>query len=283
MRFLRKSIRINALKCDPSAVRERLARQGWQLTPVPWCEHGFWARHTDGRLDLGNTIEHALGYYYVQEAASMLPPEVMELTEDQLVLDLCAAPGSKSTQIAQRLKGSGLVVCNEFAADRIPPLGMNVQRMGAMNTVLTRADGRLFRLLGETFDRVLVDAPCSGTGAIRKSLHTLLSWNPASVRRLGWIQSNLLEAAYACVKNGGVVVYSTCTLEPEENEGVISAFLTKHEDAEVAKIDLPIKRSAPVAAFGGREYDSRVERCLRIWPEDNDTEGFFVAKLRKTA
>ncbi len=281
VRFLRKSVRINTLKMPVQNVKASLESQGWLLSQVPWCRSGFWLSHQAGRLDIGNTLEHALGYLYVQEAASMLPPEAMSLEEHQIVLDLCAAPGSKSTQIAQLLNGTGMVVCNDFTGERLRPLGLNVQRVGARNAVITRSDGRRFFGFGEVFDRVLVDAPCSGTGAIRKSLSTLLMWNPNAVRRLAWLQGKLLDAGYSCLKPGSVLVYSTCTLEPEEDEGVVSEFLARHDEAELLPIDLEVKRSQPVKGFAGKEYDERVRHCLRIWPQDNDTEGFFVAKFSR--
>ncbi len=281
VRFLRKSVRINTLKAGIGDVKARLEAQGWLLEAVPWCRSGFWLSHQAGRLDIGNTLEHALGYLYVQEAASMLPPEAMALSEHQVVLDLCASPGSKSTQIAQILNGTGIVVCNDLTGERLRPLGMNVQRAGARNAVITRSDGRRFFGFGEVFDRCLVDAPCSGTGAIRKSLSTLTMWNPNAVRRLAWLQGRLLDAAYSCLKPGGAMVYSTCTLEPEEDEGVVSEFLARHDEADLLPIDLDVKRSQPVRGFAGREYDERVRHCLRIWPQDNDTEGFFVAKFSR--
>ena len=281
VRFLRKSVRINTLKKPVAEVRPRLEEQGWKLSEVPWCKVGFWLKHSEGRLDIGNTLEHTLGYLYVQEAASMLPPEVMEIEEGQLVLDMCASPGSKSTQIAQLLNGTGLVVCNDITGKRLKPLGLNIQRTGALNAVVTRGDGRRFSKLGEVFDRVLADAPCSGTGAIRKSLGTLAMWNPNSVRRLSRLQLGLLESGYSCLKPGGIIVYSTCTLEPEENEGVVSAFLARNDNAEMLPIKLPITRSPPVTKFAGNAFHKDVKHCLRIWPQDNDTEGFFIAKIRK--
>ncbi len=279
--FLRKSIRINTIKKPVGEVKKRLKEIGWSLKQVPWCHPGFWLEHSDGRLDIGNTTEHTLGYVYVQEAASMLPPEALELEEGHLVLDMCSSPGSKSTQMAQLLKGTGLVVCNDLSGKRLKPLGLNLQRTGSVNTLIARGDGRRFSQAGEVFDRVLVDAPCSGTGAIRKSLGTLRMWNPKGVKRLSRTQLSLLESGYATLKKGGILVYSTCTLEPEENEGIVSTFLDRNNDAEPLPISLNVKRSDPVMEFSGKQYDSRVKHCLRIWPQDNDTEGFFIAKIRK--
>ena len=276
--FLRKSIRVNTLKTDVGTIVKRLSPK-WKLTPVPWCAEGFWIKGE--RRDVGNLTEHALGYIYIQEAASMIPPIVLDVGPGQSVLDLCAAPGSKSTQIAQYLQNSGALICNDFLGDRIKALGMNLQRCGAMNTVITQTKGHRFKELNLEFDRILVDAPCSGTGTIRKSLRTLKMWNPNMVRRLCGIQRELLGTAFSLLKDDGVLVYSTCTMEPEEDEGVVSDFLAGHSDAELQKIDFKGSRSPAILEFEGRKYDGAVRNCLRLWPQDNDTEGFFVAKFRK--
>ena len=274
--FLRKSIRVNTLKTTPENIIQKLSPK-WKLTPVPWCKEGFWLKSE--RRDVGNLTEHALGYIYVQEAASMIPPLVLDVQEGDIVLDLCAAPGSKSTQLAQYLNNTGALLCNDYLGDRLKALGMNLQRCGALNTIITQTKGHRFKELNFEFDKILVDAPCSGTGTIRKSLRTLRMWNPNMVKRLSGIQRELLKTAYGLLRNGGSLVYSTCTLEPEEDEGIISDFLDKNEDAKLAEIEFNGKRSKPVEEFDGRIYNAEVRKCLRLWPQDNDTEGFFVAKI----
>ena len=137
------------------------------------------------------------------------------------------------------------------------------------------------RFKGFQFDRILVDAPCSGVGTIRRSLKTIQQWNPNMIRMLAGQQKRLLATAFDNVKPGGIIVYSTCTLEPEEDEGVVSWLLEKEETASLEKIKLPLTRSPPVISFGRVEYHPDVKHCLRIWPQDNDSEGFFVAKIRK--
>jgi 16S rRNA C967 or C1407 C5-methylase (RsmB/RsmF family) len=131
------------------------------------------------------------------------------------------------------------------------------------------------------FDRILVDAPCSGTGTIRKSLKTIEMWNPNLATFLAKTQRQLIKTGFSMLKKGGTLVYSTCTLEPEEDEGVVDFLLKEFPDAKVEEIKLDIKRSDAVVEFEGRRYSDEVKKCLRIWPQDNDTEGFFVAKIRK--
>ena len=215
----------------------------------------------------------------------MIPPLVLDPKPGELVLDIAAAPGSKTTQIAMYMQNSGLLVANDVEAPRLAALGINLQRCGVANAIITKMKGRSWEHVPLQFDRILVDAPCSGTGTIRKSLKTIGMWNPKMVQRLAGTQRNLLKAAFGLLKPGGTLVYSTCSLEPEENEGVISAFLEYTQQhalpMEVQNIDLPLKRGRPVEEFEGQRYRSEVRHCLRLWPQDNDTEGFFVAKLIK--
>ncbi len=279
--FLTRSIRVNTLKTTIGHVKKALEKQDWQLEEIPFNREGFWVEHTGGRLDIGNTKEHALGYYYVQEAASMIPPLVLEPKPHELVLDMCASPGSKTTQIAQCMQNNGLLIANDFTTDRMKPLGLNIQRMGVTNTIMTKMYGQWFAKKNMMFDKVLVDAPCSGTGTIRKSLKTITIWNPTMIERLSVTQEKLLDTGFLALKPGGTLVYSTCSTEPLENEGVISHFLETHEDARLEEIDLNLKRSEAILEFDGINFNPEVKKCLRLWPQDNDTEGFFVTKIHK--
>lgn len=278
--YLRKSIRVNTLRISVPELKKRLARD-WELTPIPWCREGFWIEHKKReRWDIGNLLEHCLGYFYVQESVSMIPPVVLAPKPGELVLDMCAAPGSKASQIAALMGNEGLLVANDVDYERIAPLSINIQRMGITNTIITLMQGYAFS--GFEFDRILVDAPCSGTGTIRRSLKTVKMWNPGMIKRLAGQQKHLLDTAFSNLKKNGTLVYSTCTLEPEEDEGVIDALLSKYPNARMEDIDLNIKRSPAVLEFNGKQYNPEVRKCLRIWPQDNDTEGFFVAKIKKT-
>ncbi len=275
----RRCIRVNTLKTTVSAGRKRLDPV-WELTPVPWCKEGFWIRNKkDERRDIGNLLEHFMGHIYVQEAASMIPPIVLGVKPGEVVLDMWAAPGSKAGQITQMLQGKGMLFANDFKGDRLAALGINLQRIGATNVVFTHMRGMGFQ--DQIFDRVLVDAPCSGTGTIRKSYKTLRIWNPKMVRRLSYTQQRLLLTGFDVLKPGGTLVYSTCTMEPEEDEAVVDWLLRQRDGATLEEIKLPIKRSECFTSFGDREFNPEVKKCLRIWPQDNDTEGFFVAKIRK--
>jgi len=274
--FLRRSIRVNTLKADVEEVKKRLEKN-WKLEGIPWISEGFWIESE--RRDIGNTVEHTLGQIYVQEAASMIPALVLEPKSEDVVLDMCAAPGSKTTHIAAMMKNKGVIVANDIKADRIKALAMNLQRCGVMNTIMTISVGQRFSK--HQFDKILIDAPCSGTGNIRRSLKTVQIWNPGMIRRLSHTQKSLIETGFNALKENGTLVYSTCSLEPEENEEVIDFLLNKFENAKLEKIKLNAKSSEPILEFEDKKYDERIKDCLRLWPQDNDTEGFFVCKIRK--
>ncbi len=167
--FMRKSIRVNTLKITIDELKKRLEKE-WKLTQIPWCKEGFFIEHKKGlRRDIGNLIEHNLGYFYVQEAVSMIPAVVLNPSPEDVVLDMCSAPGSKTTQIAAMMQNKGVLVSNDSDYKRMAPLSFNIQRTGATNTLVTLMEGRFFKM---PFDKILLDAPCSGTGTIRKSLKT---------------------------------------------------------------------------------------------------------------
>lgn len=277
--FLRRSIRINPLLGEVEETKKDIESKGWKLEPIPWCKEGFWIAHAE-RRDVGNLLEHHMGKIYVQEAASMIPPLVLNPLPGDIVLDMCAAPGSKTTQIGAMMENKGLIVANDFKGLRMQSLGINLQRSGLTNVLISLMHGKRFYQFA--FDKILLDAPCSGTGTIRKSLKTIRIWNPLTISKLARQQQELIQRAFENLKPGGEMVYSTCSVEPEENEGVVDFLLRKFSEADIMKVKLPgLKLSKPVMEFNGMKYDERVKYTLRIWPQDNDTEGFFVCKIRK--
>ena len=280
--FLGRSLRANTIKISIEELKKRLEKN-WALEQIPWCNEGFWIEHIKKeRRDIGNLIEHSLGYFYIQESASMIPPIVLEPKENEIILDMAASPGSKTTQIAAYMKNKGILIANDLTTERMKPLSMNIQRCGITNCIITLMQGQWFRKSSIEFDKILVDAPCSGTGTIRKSLKTLRIWNPNMVKRLSITQKQLIETAFSILKQDGTLVYSTCSLEPEEDESVIDFLLNKYKNAKLEEIKLTnINRSNAVLEFEKQKYSEEVKKCLRIWPQDNDTEGFFVAKIKK--
>jgi NOL1/NOP2/sun family putative RNA methylase len=279
-RYLRKSVRVNTLKISVEELKKKMS-DDWNLTKIPWCDYGFFIEHKQGRRDIGNTISHSLGYIYAQEAVSMIPPIVLNPGKEDIVLDMCASPGSKTTQLSQIMENKGLIIANDIKADRLAALGLNVQRCGLTNCIITKMHGQAFGKKCIMFDKILVDAPCSATGAIRKSFKTIQMWNPDMIRRLSATQKSLIKTAFSLLKPDGTMVYSTCSVEPEEDEEVISCLLEEFDNARIEDIKLDIKRSPPVTGFQNKTYSKEVSKCLRLWPQDNDTEGFFIAKIKK--
>ncbi|MCB9370652.1 RsmB/NOP family class I SAM-dependent RNA methyltransferase [Candidatus Woesearchaeota archaeon] len=288
LRPQRKSFRVNSLKVeDEKALVEGIASKGLCVQRVPWCEGAYFVEYQEGtRTDLGNLFEHFLGQIYVQEATSLLPPLVLDVPEnvgdDFRVLDVAAAPGSKTTQLGALMKGKGIIVANELDYKRLGPLKLNLERSGLCNIVITHGDGT--RIEGEeVYDRIMLDAPCSGSGVIRKSPGTLKVYNPKRLRQVQHLQLKLLRRAFALLKKGGILVYSTCSLDPEENELCIQKFLEEEKGVELLDAKIPnIVLSHKVKSFGGVDVLPEISECtMRVWPQDNDTNGFFVAKLRK--
>jgi tRNA (cytosine49-C5)-methyltransferase len=279
--FLRRSIRVNTNIATVENVKKSIEAKGWKLVPIPWCKEGFWISNPE-RRDVGNLLEYHTGKIYVQEAASMIPPLVLQPKPGDFVLDMCAAPGSKTTQMSSMMENTGLIVANDYKGTRLSSLGINIQRSGITNIAVTLMNGE--RIKGHQFDKILVDAPCSGTGTIRKSLKTIQIWNPNMITKLARTQKKLAENAFNNLKEGGEMVYSTCSVEPEENEGVVHYLLETFDNIEIIPVKLPgLKVSKPIMEFLGVAYHKDISKTIRIWPQDNDTEGFFIAKLRKTA
>lgn len=279
------AFRVNPLKIDPAEAAARWRQQyGWELQAVPFCPAG-WQLAEPSEL-LSRTVEHQMGLYYIQDAASMLPVELFDFKagDAPLVLDMAASPGGKTTHLIGRLGDRGLVVANDSNTQRLPALQANLGRWGATGAAVTNHPGERFGAwLPEAFDAVLLDAPCSGealrTGEKRKS--RLISSHERTT--LQQRQIKLLESAAQALRPGGQLVYATCSLAPEEDEAVLDALLRRYPgqlalEAAPARLAL----SAPgLAAAGGRDYHPAMARALRLWPHLYDTAGFFAALLVK--
>lgn len=277
-RPLRRSIRVNTLKISVADFLALVSPYHWQLTPVPWCEEGFWIeREDEALLPLGSTAEHLSGLFYIQEASSMLP--VAALFADgyapERVMDVAAAPGSKTTQIAARMANRGAILANEFSASRVKVLHANISRCGIQNVALTHFDGRVFgAALPEAFDAILLDAPCSGEGVVRKDPDALKNWSVESNLDIASTQRELIDSAFHALRPGGTLVYSTCTLNRDENEDVCLWLKAQYPDAVEF---LPLND-----LFASAEDAITPEGFLHVFPQIYDCEGFFVARLRKT-
>ena len=283
------ALRLNPLKKDQEGhtVLEKY-RDGnmtgfAHLTEVPWACGGYYYKGED---QPGKHPFHDAGLYYIQEPSAMVPVTLLEACLGERVLDLCAAPGGKSTQIGAAMQGKGILICNEINAARAKILSENVERMGICNACVTNeTPERLAEFFPGYFHRILVDAPCSGEGMFRKNEAACQEWSPENVELCAGRQDGILDCAARMLCPGGRLVYSTCTFAPEENEGSIGRFLQRHGDFEILPVDeekLGFGAGRYPVRFNITDNISGLEHTLRIWPHRVKGEGHFAAVLRKT-
>lgn len=283
-----RALRVNPLKGGLSAgeCRERfLALSPWELEPVPWEENGYYyAQEGPGRHPY-----HEAGVYYIQEPSAMAPVAFLGVKPGERVLDLCAAPGGKSTQIAGELQGKGLLVSNEINPARAKILSENVERLGIRNClVVNEPPEHLAELFPDYFDRILVDAPCSGEGMFRKNENAGEEWSPENVERCAARQDAILDCAVAMLRPGGRLVYSTCTFAPEEDEGSVSRLICRHPEMKISEpAECLGDRTEGAWGFAPgrpdwiRDPAPGLERTLRLWPHRLRGEGHYLAVLQK--
>ena len=264
------SLRVNGLKLEPDEIGNILPAN---LSPIPWCDAGFYVSH---EARVGSSLAHALGLIYVQEASAMAVALALGPQAGERVLDLCAAPGGKTTHLSQLMRGSGLLVANEINASRARILEENLERLGCPGAVTNEDPTRLARAWPAYFDRILVDAPCSGEGMFRKNPDAAREWNPALVLACARRQTQILESAATMLKPGGTLVYSTCTFAPEENEAVIEGFLESHAEFELLEI-ADFAHGRPDWVDGRAD----LQNTARLWPHLLRGEGHFIARLVK--
>nr|WP_307990228.1 RsmB/NOP family class I SAM-dependent RNA methyltransferase [uncultured Niameybacter sp.] len=269
-------IRINTMKIDNKTWEELSPFEG--LESVPWCKEGYYYREDDRP---GKHPYFHAGLYYIQEPSAMAPGAYIPIEEGDKVLDLCAAPGGKSTQVGAKLGQTGLLFSNDISATRAMALMKNIENFGIRNSIITaETPERLAKKLPGYFDKILIDAPCSGEGMFRKNENAVKSWETHGIDHCTKLQEEILEHAYTMLKENGMMLYSTCTFSPEENEEMIQAFLSKHEDCNIV----------PLEGVGGiqqgrpewvKEGSNKLSGALRLWPHHLKGEGHFVCLLQK--
>lgn len=267
-------IRANTLRTAPEALRRRVESYGLAAHPFPWDPRWMLINGPAGRL-----VEHWLGHFYVQEAVQAVPIRALAPHPGEAILDLCAAPGGKSTDIASRMDGGGCLVANEPDRGRQQSLFANLRRLGAWNVSCTGYRGEGFPL-DVSFDRVLLDAPCSAEGTLRKESALRNGAFASTIRRLAKLQRRLIERAYDLVRPGGVLVYSTCTFAPEENEATV-AHLLRSRDARLTPVELPFPTASGLTEWNGEAYPEALRLCRRIYPHHLDSGGGFVARIER--
>lgn len=268
--------RVNSLRTSVEALRGRLARKGIRLESAPWDPVAVRASHPIAR-----TLEHWLGLFYLQERVQSAPVLALDPQPGERVLDLCAAPGGKTVDIAIRMQNTGRLVANEPSGRRQQSLLTNLNRMGIWNVAVSEFYGQDFPT-AVPFDRVLVDAPCSAEGTLRKETSLRNGAAPAAIRRLARLQRMLIVRAFDRLRLGGILVYSTCTFAPEENEAVVSHLL-RQRGARVVPFEPPFSHAPGTNTWEGATYEPGVVRCVRIYPHHLDSGGGFVARIERTS
>jgi NOL1/NOP2/sun family putative RNA methylase len=275
---LKTSIRLNSLKNPPSDTQESLQSKGIKLENIPWLDTGCYADFSG--YSPGATVEHMLGQYYVQGVPSMTVVEALAPQKGETVMDLAAAPGGKTTHISQLMENTGMVLAVETDRRRIEALQSNILRCGVTNSIVLRGDAKKIENITLEPDRILLDAPCSGEGLIpldptRKTSKTLADIHYCATR-----EDELLDAAVRKLKDGGYLVYSTCTIAPEENEYVVDNILRRYPEMKIVPIDLEFGSPGYATPYGVSLNESLTD-ARRFLPHLHGTEGFFICKMMK--
>jgi len=272
---------VNPIRTNKKELSRKFIDSGLKLTQVPW---ELELLRLDNCRKPGRLAPYVNGSYHVQEEVSAIPVLALDPQPGERILDLCAAPGNKTAQIAVRMKNTGTVLANDMEYSRLRPLKRSMERLGLLNVSTSSLDGRIFPRLENFFDRVLADVPCSCEGTIRKNIEI---WNENPEvrfrRDLPEMQYQLLKKAATLCKPGGRIVYSTCTFAPEENEMVLQRLVDEHGvHLEIEPFELEGFQFNPgLKEWQGKKFNPSIENARRVWPEKNDTGGFFIAKIRK--
>ena len=268
----RQALRINVTNAKGKNLEERLCSLGVQLEHVPFLETGYWVRSS--KVSVGATAEYLLGLYSIQEAAAQIPATLFTALQEKTVLDACAAPGGKTVQLADLMGNTGAIVALDVEKRRLAALSNHLERCHVSNVLVYQLDARQASQLKLKFDRILLDVPCSGNFAADNAWFERRTLK--DVERNARLQREILTEAVACLSGDGEIVYSTCSLEPEENE-VNMDWAIKHLNLQIEEVDCYGQKG--LTDVFGSQLDVSVEHCKRIWPAE--TQGFFVCKLKK--
>lgn len=267
----KSGLRINKLKTNYEDLKKYIEVG----ENVKWCNTGYY--YDDDTRPAKNPLYNA-GLYYIQEPSAMLTVSCVDIKEGEYILDLCAAPGGKSTHIGEKLKGSGLLVANDISNGRAKVLAKNIEKHGIINfAVINEPHNKLVNKFDGFFDKIFIDAPCSGEGMFRKEPHVIQSWNENSPKEFSEIQTDILNTVVSMLKSGGTIIYSTCTFNLEENEKVIQKFLKEHSEFELIQID---HEKLGVSKGYKLDDETNTDKAARILPCRQDGEGHFVAVLK---
>ena len=273
-----KAIRINTTKVEVNRCLSRLRAKGYVLSKVPWSNYIFFLMREP--KPISTTVEYLMGYFYVLDPASTLPPIELSPSQNDLVLDMAASPGGKTTHLSQLMNNKGTIVAVDSNKERLDSLKNNIERMGAQNVIVLNADSRNLQKIGVQFDKILLDAPCSSDGTMAKNPELRKKIKKEDYARFQKLQKSLVKSAYNLLKKGGILVYSTCSTAPEENEEVVEFAVN-----ELGFKLLPLKTGKYIdkgmVSFFGQKHSQFLSKCGRIVPFKYNTQAFFLAKLVK--
>lgn len=274
------TFRINTLKTDRKTILDFLDSKNIKFELVSWYEDALIIDNS-AKTQITESEIYKKGYIYFQNLSSMLPVVIMDPQPYEKILDIAAAPGSKTSQIAQFMKNSGEIVANDISRQRLFRLVSILKTQGITNVKIMQIPGEhIWRKYPNYFDKVLIDAPCSMEGRFRSyDPKTYADWSPKKIKVLSYLQKRILSSAFYSVKPGGIIVYSTCTLEPEENEAVIQYLLDK-EKKHVKVMDTKIKYDSPLSIWKNKSFDRDIIKTMRVFPT-HKMEGFFTSKIKR--
>ena len=266
-------IRINTLKIDIDSLKQKLLEKDFRLEKTQLPEVFL---ITESKFPIGATMEYLSGYYYIQDLSSCFAVESLDIKESDMILDMAASPGGKTSFMAQKMNNKGVILALESDRKRLKKMMFNLSRCGVINTIIWNIKGEEIVNYNYEFDKVLLDAPCSCDGIIQKDPLRKITYSTKSITYCTIRQSQLIESALRVIKPGGLLVYSTCSLAPEENEFIINSLLEKF-DITVESIDFGLDS---LLKFGNKIMDNSIKFTKRFYPHIHNTSGFFIAKLR---
>ena len=275
---LKQSIRVNTLKIHPEELKKRLDKKGFELETLEWISYGF--KILKEAINLGSLHEYLQGYFYIQNIVSMLPAIILDPQPDNIVIDMCAAPGGKATHLAQLMNNQGSLILIERNRKRIPALEMNLRRMGVINSIVLNFDAQDLYKLDVKADKILLDAPCTGEGLVREDPTRKRSKTLADINKMAKMQIKLLDAGLKALKPGGELLYSTCSIAPEENELVLHHTLQNNSDYSIIKMKEDYGVNGYINVFGLTLRED-IKLSQRFFPHLHDTIGFFICLIRR--
>ena len=275
---LTPSIRVNTLKITVSDLKKRLDQKGFKLEPIEWIPYAF--KVIKETYNLGSTHEFLQGYYYLQNIASMLPALILDPKPNDIVIDMCAAPGSKATHLAQIMKNEGTLILIDRNRKRIPALETNIRRMEIINSIVINMDASDLSKLNIKATKILLDAPCTGEGLIRQDPNRKKSRKLKDIEKMASIQKRLLKAGLNALKSDGELLYSTCSIAPEENELVVHEVLEEESNFRISKISNTFGVSGLTEVYG-KNLREDLRYSQRIYPHLHDIIGFYLCLLKR--